>query len=66
MTKSEGENAAKAGEGMSQRATRPEEVWILAACGELSIPLTDVHNHHPRQLIIIIMAAVTTGRIRRQ
>lgn len=64
MTKSEGKKAVKAGKGMSQGVRGPEEVWILTACGELSIPHTDVHNHHPRQLIIIIiMTAVTTGRM---
>lgn len=59
------EKAAKAGEGTSQGVERPEEDWILTACGELSIPHTDVHNHHPRQLLIIIITAVATGRIRR-
>lgn len=67
MTRSEGEKPARAGEGGSQGVKGPEEVWIPTVCGELSIPHTDVHNHHPRQLIIIIiMAAVTSGRIRRQ
>lgn len=65
-TKSKKEKAAKAGEGTSQGVERPEEDWILTACGELSIPHTDVHNHHPRQLLIIIITAVATGRIRRE
>lgn len=64
MTKSEREKAVKAGGGMSQGVKGPEEVWILTAHGELDLPHTDVHNHHPRQLIIMIMTAVTTGRIR--
>lgn len=65
MTKSEGEKTVKAGKGMSLGVRGPEEVWILTVCGGLSIPHTDVHNHHPRQLIIM-MTAVTTGRIGRQ
>lgn len=65
-TKSKKEKAVKAGEGMSQGVEGPEEDWILTACGELSIPHTDVHNHHPRQLLIIIITAVATGRIRRE
>lgn len=68
MTKSEEEKAVKAGEGISQGLRRPEEAWIPIVSRELSIPHTDVHSHHPRQLIIIIIitTAVTTGRIMRQ
>lgn len=54
------EKALKGGarEGAGVRV-KPEEAWILTACGGLGIPLTDVHNH-PRRLIII-MTAMTTG-----
>lgn len=67
MTKSK-EKAVKAGKGMSQGLKGLECDAILTAYGRLSIPLTDVHNHHPRQLIIIIiiiMTAMTTRRIRK-
>ncbi len=58
----EKKKAVKAGKGASQRVKGPKEVWIPTACGESSIPHTDVHNHHPRQLIIIIMTAVWQPR----
>lgn len=61
MTKSGEDKAVKAGEGISQGVEGPEEVWIPTACGEPSIPHTDVHHHHPRQLIIIEMTAEATG-----
>lgn len=61
MTKSEEDKAVKAGGGISQEVKGPEEVWIPTACGEPSIPHTDVQHHHPRQLITIKMTAEATG-----
>lgn len=60
--RSKEEKAVKAGGGLSQGLKGIEEDLILTVCGEFSTPHADVHNHHPRQSLTVIITALATGK----